>query len=223
MKWLNKLRNKGIVKNRKVTRARFLYLYIIFGSIAGFSYLMVALVLDLPKHFALTPVYLLVLFIAYRFLVKNWSMIWLFVRDTEQGRLLLYLNESTHWEDEHKMKVINWILLRRNRVRKETHAAISAKIMDGTGITKGEAIKFKYKSVYCPQQILDGFNEALLVNALIYTHQNIQVLDGELRDIMNLSDDHMLKFDLYKEFEKAGGNEYNKYMEIGLKQSQKQN
>jgi len=224
MKLLNKLfRKKSIIKNRKVTKARFLYLYIIFGSIAGLGYFIASLFLDYPKHLALTPLYLLVLFVVGRFLMKNWKLIWLYVRDMEQGKLLLFLNDNTHWSEEHKMKVINWVYLRRKTIRKETHAEISKKVMDGQELTKAEKKMFKFRSVYCPQQIKLSFNEALLIYALIWAHNNIQVLDDELRAIMDLTDEHILAFDLKKEYSKAGGNEYEKYMEIGKRVSENLN
>jgi len=208
-------RNKSIINNRKVTKARFLYLYIICGAIAGLAYFIISLVFDLPKHFALTPIYLLIGFIVCRFMVKNWKLIWLYVRDVEQGRLLLFLNDHTHWSEEHKMKVIKWVYLRRKSIRKETFAIIAQKVMEGKELTPEEKKGYKCKAVYCPQQIKDGFNEALLVNALIYAHNNIQVLDEDLRDIMNLTDDHIIKFNLVREYKKAGGDDYEKFMEIG--------
>lgn len=223
MKWFNKFRNKSIIRNRKVTKARFLYLYVIIGSILGLVYFFLSLFLDLPKHLALTPIYLLVGFVAYRFLIKNWKLIWLYVMDSEQGQLLLFLNENTHWEESHKRKVINWVYLKRETIRKETHAAISKKVMDSEELSAKEKKIYFFKSVYCPQQIKDGFNEALLVNALIYAHQNIQILDDELREIMHLTDEHILAFDLKTQYRKAGGNEYEKYMEIGIRNSENLN
>jgi len=210
-------RKKSIIKNRKVTRARFLYLYVIIGSIAALVYFMCALYFDFPKHYSLTPLYLLFGFIAYRFIAKNKKLIWLYIRDIEQGRLLLFLNDTTHWTEDHKMKVIKWVYLRRKTVRKETYAEISNKVLEGKELTKWEKKMYSFRSVYCPQQIQLGFNEALLVNALIYAHQNIQVLDDEIRKIMNLTDEHILAFDIQREYKTAGGDEYEKYMEIGKK------
>ncbi|MEN6621974.1 MAG: hypothetical protein ABFD50_10540, partial [Smithella sp.] len=70
-----------------------------------------------------------------------------------------------------------------------------------------------------PQQLLDGFNKALLVHTLIYCHQNIQVLDPEIREIMDLTDDHIHSFDLQAEINRCRTREerekIEKYMEIG--------
>lgn len=228
MKWLNKLlnrfKNKIHVRSRKVTKAKFLYLYIIIGAPIGLGYGIVSLFVDiLPTYLAFTPLYLLVGFAFYQLLVKNWSVIWLYIRDVEQGKLLLFLNKNTHWNKERKLKVVAWVYLRRKTIRQETHAEISAKVMEGTTITNIEKKSYGFKVVICPQQILLGFNEPMLVNALIYAHNNIQVLDQELRDIMELTDEHILAFDLNKEFKKAGGDEYLKYMEIGERMSQNLN
>ena len=97
MKWLSNLfkRKQTIVKDRKVTKARFLYLYVIFGSILGFLYFISALIFDFPKHWALTPAYLIVLFLVGRFFMKNRKLIWLYIRDMEQGKLLMFLDDTT--------------------------------------------------------------------------------------------------------------------------------
>lgn len=222
-KWLNKLFGKRIQKSRKVTRAKFFYLYVIIGSIAGLSYFIAAIFLGLPKHWALSPLYLLGGFIVGRFLMKNWKLMLLYVSDVSQGKLLMFLNDNTHWNDEQKIKVINWVYLKRKTVRKETFAKISEKVRTNIAITDEEKSKYGYKSVFCPQQIQLGFNYALLIHALIYAHNNIQVLDDELRDLMELTDDHILCFDILKEREKAGGAEFDKYMEIGKRVSENLN
>lgn len=216
-------KNKDIAKNRKVTKARFLYLYVIFGSILGFVYFISSIIMEWPKHFALTPIYLLVVFLVLWFLKKNWKMIWFFIINVERGKLLLFLNKSTHWEESFKIKVSKWIILSKRRVRLETKNKITKKLMDGEELTREEQKLYKYKSVFCPQQMKLGFNEALLVNALIYTHRSIIPLDDEIRDIMNLTDDHILKFNLMSEYKKAGGNEYDRLMKIGERKSKELN
>jgi hypothetical protein len=227
MKIFKKLfsRDKKIIQNRKVTKARFLflYLYVIFGSVSGLSYFIASIFLGWVKHFALSPVYLLFLFFILRFFYRNWRLIWMYIIDMERGKLLLYLNKRTHWSEEHKMKVIKWVYLGRRKVRNETQLKIAKKVMDKQELTDKEKKYSKYTSVFCPQQVKDGFNEAMLVDALIYAHTNIQVLDDELRDIMNLTDDHILKFDLRTEYLKAGGEQYEKYREIGKRKSEELN
>ena len=226
MKLLNRLfgGNKGIIKNRKVTRARFLYLYVIISAIVGLAYFFTSFFIEgLPKLAALTPLYLIVGFVLYRFLVKNWKLIGLYISDMEQGRLLLFLNKSTHWTDDQKLKVVRWVYLKRRTVRKETHAKITNKLIENGELSKRESKMIAFKSVGCPQQMMLGFNEALLIHALIYAHQNIQILDEDLREIMKLTDEHILAFNLQSEYKKAGGSEYEKYMEIGKKNSEKLN
>jgi hypothetical protein len=216
-------RKKSIIQNRKITKARFLYLYVIFGSIAGLLYFIASLFRGWPKHFSLTPVYLLFAFIILRFLYLNWRMIWFYIIDVDRGKLLLFLNKSTHWSESHKMKVTKWVYLGRRKIRKETRERISKKIMDGEDLTDKEKKLIKHTSVFCPQQVKESFNEAMLVNALIYAHENISPLDDELRDIMNLTDDHILKFDLMTEANKAGLSEYNKMIETGKRKSEELN
>jgi hypothetical protein len=221
MKLLSNLfKKKEKIQNRKVTKARFLYLYTIFGAIFGLAYFMLSFFVDIPWHWALSPLYGIVLFVVGRFVIKNWKLILLYVRDIEQGSLLLYLNDNTHWSEKHKMKVINWVYLRRKTVRQETYAKITGKLMDEGSLSKEEARKLKYRSVYCPQQIKDGFNEAMLVHVLIYAHRNIQVLDDDLREIMSLTDENMLAFSLSKEAEKATSKKYQKMMETGKRVSE---
>lgn len=215
MKWFKKFWKRDRIKNRKVTRARFLYLYIIFGSITGLVYFITSLVIGLPKHWAFTPVYLLAALVAYRFLRKNWKLLWLYVRDVEQGRLLLFLNEHTHFEETHKLKLINWVYLRRRTIRQETKLAILKKFSDGIGLSNKEMKMLKFKVVFCPQQLKESFNEAVLVNALIFAHENIQILDDELRSIMELTDNNMLAFDLNAEYKKCTDDKYKKLMKVG--------
>ena len=75
--------------------------------------------------------------------------------------------------------------------------------MNGVALSRYEKVFGGYKTVSCPQQILDGFNKAMLVNALIYAHTNIHLLDQELREIMELTDENMAAFDLNVEIDKC--------------------
>lgn len=220
---LKSLFKKDFIHNRKVTKARFLYLYTIFGSIVGLVYFVLSIFWGWPKFLALSPVYLIILFIVFVFLRKNLKVIWFYVINVERGKMLMFLNRATHWEDEHKIKVANWIYPGRKKIRKEVHDILTKKVMDKEELTAIEKKMFGFTPVFCPQQIKDGFNQALLVHVLIYGHQNIQPLDEELREVMNLTDDNILKFDIMAERKKAGGNEFDKFMEIGKRRAEELN
>lgn len=196
-------RYKRRIKNRSVTKAKFLYWYLLFAGSFMFSYGIGAVIWDLVIWPILIPLALIVAYFIVKGVQKNWKVIWLYIRDMEQGRLLLFLNEQTHFSEEHKKKAIQWIYPRARRVRKETKLRLSDKVMNGGELTKEERKLSGYKAVYCPQQLLDGFNKALLVNALIYSHVNIHVLDQELLDIMELTDERMASFRLKDEAAKC--------------------
>lgn len=214
---------RDVIKNRKVSKARFLYLYIIFGSILGLVYFVVSVFKGWPKHFALSFVYLFVSYLIFLFLYRNWRAIWFYVVNVERGKFVLFLNRATHWEESHKLKVAKWVYPGYRKIRREVYDKISKKVMDGEDLTKDEKKRLKHKVVFCPQQVKLGFSEALLVHALIHAHRNILPLDDEIRDIMNLTDDNILKFDLRREYKKAGGDEYDKLIEIGKRKSEELN
>ena len=121
----------------------------------------------------------------------------------EQGKLMLFLNTESTFSDEHKMKVVQWVYLRRKCIRTETKLKLTNKVMNGEKLNSEERILVRYKTVSCPQQLLDGFNKAVLVNALIYAHVNICLLDQELRDIMDLTDQNMASFRMQDEIDKC--------------------
>ena len=216
---LFKRRNNGM-KSRKVSKARFLYLYIIFGSISSLVYFVLAILKGWPKHYGLTPFYLILAFLVVWFFYKNWKMIWFFVIDVDRGKLLLFLNKATQWEEGHKKTVAKWVYLDRRHIRDETFKRISKKAMDGEKLTKLEKKLYKKKVIMLPQQVTMHINEALLVHSLIFAHRNIHPLDQELREIMNLTDDNMLAFDIEKEAKKAGLDEYERLVERGKKRAQ---
>lgn len=223
MKWLSKIFNKQSLEDRKVTKSKFLFRYLIFSGIAFVAYSVTALVLDLIWYPALTPFALLLLFVVYRFLVANWTLMRIYIGDMEQGKLLMYLNDATHFTMEHKLRVVKWVYLKRKTIRREEHAEISNEIMEGYEVTPDVRKRLKYKQVFCPQQLRDGFNEALLVHVLIHAHNNILVLDPKLRDIMNLTDENMLAFDITKEYDKCKDDNYKKKLKIGQKAAEKLN
>ena len=186
-------------RNRSITRAKVLYWYFIFSGIGGFLYAISCIFTGLPYVYAFSPVFILVGYFVLFMLGRNWKLIWMYIRDMEQGKLLLYLNKSTHYTEEHKFKVLKWVYLRRKTIRNERWLELSEKARTGNELSEDEKREIKYKIVTCPQQILDGVNKAILVHVLIHAHQYIHVLDDNLRNILELTDANMLKFDLQAE------------------------
>ncbi|WP_372647793.1 hypothetical protein [Draconibacterium sp.] len=213
--------------NRNVTRSKIMYAVVIYGGIAGFFYGIASIFTGWPRVFAFTPVFIIIAALALQFLKKNWKLIWLYVRDMEQGRLLLYLNDHTVWSHEHKMKVLAWVYLRRKTVRKERSLYLSNKLREGEKLCHRESIELGYHSVFCPQQILDGVNKAILIDALIWAHRNVQVLDDNLREILDLTDENIKNFSLQREINKCRKDidkkEEERLLEIGRKRSKKLN
>jgi hypothetical protein len=210
-------RKKKIRGSRNVTKAKFLYWYFISSTIFGLLYVISTIFTGWPMFYFLTPVYALLAYAICKYFYNNWTLIMLYVSDIQQGKLLLYLNKHTHFSDEHKIKVVNWVYLKRRCIRHEDHEKIMLKVYEGKELSKEEKKLIKYKSVFCPQQVRDGINEAILVDALIYAHVNIQVLDDGLRDLMNLSDEHILAFSLDREMDRCRVDKYKKYIEKGEK------
>jgi hypothetical protein len=195
-------RAKWKYRNRSITRAKVLYQYFIFSAIGMFLYAISCIFTGYSFWYVISPLVLLVSYFIMVFLKKNWKIIWLYIRDVEQGKLLLYLNRF-HYSEDHKMKVIKWVYLRRKTIRNERWLELSNKVGEGKELTKREKKEMKFKVAYCPQQVLDGFNKAILIDALIYAHTFIHILDDELRDIMDLTDENMMKFNLQNEIDRC--------------------
>ena len=190
-------------QNRNITKAKKLYWYLVLSGIFMFGYAISCLFTHFSFIYTFTPIVLILVYLFAILIRRNWKVIWLYVRDTEQGRLLLFLNQNTHFSEDHKMKLIQWVYLRRKTVRKEVSLKLRDKVMNGEKLNPEERILMGYKTVLCPQQILDGINKAILVNALIYAHVNIHILDQELRDILDLTDEHMASFRIQNEIDKC--------------------
>lgn len=208
------------IKN-PINSARFLYLYVIFGGIAMFTYGTVSVIMKLPFWPTFVPVLLIVAYFLWIFIKKNIRSLWMFVSDVNQGRLHLALNERTHFSEKNKERLVQWVYPKRNQVRNETWLKLGEKVRTGQELTKKEKQQAKKKVVVCPQQILDGVNKAILVYVLIYAHKNICVLDDEVREILELTDENMSKFNLQLEIDKCRTQEYKKdyerRLEIGRK------
>lgn len=208
-KLINKLtglfrRKRRIGQSRNIKRAEFLYWYIQIGGIAAFVYAFASLFIkSWPIWLAFTPVMILIiLFLSIQFL-RTWKVIWMGIKDMDKGKLLLYLNNNTHYSEAHKIELVNWVYLSRRSIRLERRAELMEKVRTGISLTKEEKKELRRKTVKCPQQIRDSVNEALLVAALIYAHTNISRLDKEIRGIMDLTDEHNASFDLNTEIDRC--------------------
>lgn len=199
----NKKPNLKKFRNRSLTKAKILFIYIIGAAIVSALYAVSCLFTGFSYWYAVIPYSLLFVYLIGLFLYKNWRMILVFLQSTERGRLLMFLNDSTHWQYTHKMRVVEWVYLRRNYIRNEQRLKLNNMVMEGEKLSDYEKKEMKKKVVICPQQLLDGFNKAILVNALIYAHRNIQVLDDEIRDILELTDEHMDAFNMNEEIAKC--------------------
>lgn len=207
-------------KNRTVTRAQFLYKYLIISGIAAALYAISCIYTGLPYILAITPVVGLLAWWTLTKLYKNWRVIWLYLTDKDRGRLLLFLTERTHFEPDHMLRVVKWIYLSTGYTRMERILELAEKVKAGTKLTDREMWEAAGRGVSCPQQLLDGVNKAILVWALIYAHTNIQVLDSNLRAILELTDENMMKFDLNAEIDRCRKSEQqqkiDKYTKIGM-------
>lgn len=209
-----------IIRNRKVTKARFLYLYIIFGSLSGFIYFLLSLILGLPKIYSLVPLFILVGFVVLWFIYNNWKLIWFFIIDTDRGKFRLILDKFTVFSDSKKLRISKWVYLDKKTVRIETWGKLSKKVIDGEELTKEEKILYNSDTIMLPLEVMDNsINELLFRNALIHTHINMKPLDDELRKILDLSDEKILAFDFNKELEKINGTKDKKLIEIGKRKS----
>lgn len=208
--WVSRMFNRILYKwrlswsfrDRSVLKATILYYYIIGGGGIGILYAIVSVFVGWPITYALSPIALLFLFVVMVFVGKNWNLLWLYLRDIDQGRFLLLLNERTHFQQAHKVRVAQWVYPRRNQIRNERWVKLGMKIKSGE-ITKKEKREHKKNRVGCPQQLIDGINQAILIDCLIYAHRNIRTLDDEIREIMQLTDEHILAFNLQAEVNKC--------------------
>ena len=187
-------------RNKSITKAKLLFIYIIGAGIVSFLYAIFCVFSGFPYLYAALPYSILIIYGIGVFVWKNWRMIWVFIQNVERGRLLMLLNNSTTFEYSHKMKVIEWIYPRNNQIRKERWMEL-CKNDDLTN--KAVRKELKKKKVVCPQQLTDGVQKLILVRSLIYAHENIQVLDDELRSIMQLTDENIDSFDFLAEVAKC--------------------
>lgn len=190
-------------RNRSITRAKVLYWYVISAGISMFMYGVSCVFTGLPWYYGVSPIALLVVYFVLYFIRKNWSLIWIYIKDVDQGKLLLHVNTNTNFEETHKRKLIQWVYLSRNRVRNERWLLLSEKVRIGEKLTMEETVEYKSKVVYLPQQLRDGINEAILINALIFAHLQIHILDDNCRSILDLTDANIAKFDLQKEINRC--------------------
>lgn len=231
---LNYMKKK--IKNRAITQARFLYLYFLISGILMFGYAIASVLLryfteiNLPLKYTPAPLLFLIGWFLAKLTIKNYKTILLYLKDVNQGRLMLNLIETTHFGPLHRDKIVKWVYLPRKSIRNHVWLNLSYKVQNGIELTKEEKKQYKYKVRILPQQVTDGINKAILVNALIWAHKNVCVLDDEVRDVLELTDANMDKFDMGREIDRckkeAYREDYNRRMKIGLdglKESQCQN
>lgn len=221
-KYYRQKKSAWMYRNRKVFRAKFLYYYLIVGGIVSFVYAISCIFTKLPFWWAFIPLLLLIASFALRMIKRNWKLAWVFFTNVKRGKLLIRLNEYTHFHHSHKMKLIKWVYPGRKYTRLERWRTINdTLIKNKLELSNSERREMRRKIIICPQQVLDGINKALLVDSLIYAHNYIHFLDDELREIMELSDDNMMLFSLQAEVNKCKkkdlSDEYEKYMELGKK------
>lgn len=226
MNFFKNLKNKWHYKlammryrSRQVTRAKMLYYYFIFSGISMFIYAISCVLTGYPYIYTAAPIVFLIAFLVLISIYRNWKLIWLYVSNPERGKLLLYLNRNTNFSEPHKRKLVRWVYLKRNQIRNELWLELSEKVRNGQELTPEEKKLYKKKVVICPQQIQDGINKALLVHVLILAHTQIQVLDGNLLKLMELTPENMQKFDLQNEINRCKVQEEkqksDKYLKIG--------
>lgn len=227
-KWkMERAKKKAIRKfrSRNVSKSKFLYKYFIFSGMFAFLYALSCIITNWPLWYAAAPFVALLSFWVLQMTYKNWKLILLYLRDVEQGELLMYLHEDTHFSEKHKVKLVKWVYPRHNRVRTERVLELMNKHAKWDDFSKEEKDEVKHSRVTCPQQLLDGVNKAILINSLIHAHKNIQVLDLQLRGILELTDENMRKFNLGAEIHRCRTAEHKEkmagYKRIGMENLKK--
>lgn len=212
---MSKIQNKG------VKRASFATYYVVISAISMFIYGIVAATLHLPWEPVLIPPALVLLLFIGNLVIKNFRLIWMYITDQRRGRLMIRLNDYSAFEQEHKWRVVKWVYPNRRQTRNERKLELQNSVMNGGELNKYEKRELKRKTVFCPQQLLDGINKAFLVSNLIWAHEYVYFLDDEIREILGLTDEHIDKFDINTEIKrcktKAHKKEYDRYVEIANK------
>lgn len=208
------------MESKSVKRASFAWNYLVYGSIFSFLYLVSSVFTGWNKLFSLLPFVGIVLWFLFVLIIKNWQIILMYLTNVQKGKLMLFLNSNTHFSNEHKLKLIEWVYLSKKTIRNERKLELIEKSRTHE-LTSEELRMLSFKTVYCPQQVRDGVNEAILVDSLIWAHENVLALDENIRQIMNLTDQHMLNFDLMSEINKCkvkvNDKKIEKYNEIAKK------
>lgn len=199
----NLFKKSNAIKDRDKIIQKIMYYFVILSSLFMLIYGSVSLIFGLKFIYTLIPLAISALYIIYTLLKKDWKMIWMYVSKYNRGRLMLFLNSNSHFEYEHKLRFVKWVYPSRKEVRNEEWLEIGDKVRTGQQITKKEKNLYKRNVVTFPLQLKDGFNEALSVHALIYAHRNINYLDDSVRDIFELTDENINKFNLKTEKERC--------------------
>ena len=83
------------------------------------------------------PFYGMALYVLSMFLKKNWELIKTYAMDMDRGKLLLFLNEQTHFDESMKMKLIKWVYPSTREVRMEIKLYLSEKVRNGGDTDQG--------------------------------------------------------------------------------------
>lgn len=219
-------------KGQRVTQMQLFYWGSIFCGVSGFIYAVSCIFTGLPYWYSFLPVLALLSYFPLIILKKNFRAMSVYIFHPKRGRLLLYFNRPiiangirhhrpSHFSEEHKSRLLKWVYLSRETARNERWLYLGNKVKKGKELTDIEKKEYQCKPVSCPQQLLDGFNKSILVDALIYAHKNIQPLDDNLRDILELTDENMDKFNIAVEIDRCKtdnrSEKVKKYEDIGMK------
>lgn len=194
---------KKFQKNKEVESARYLYWAILATGVFMFVYGILSIVLGLVIYPIFAPISLMAIYFVFSWVWKNWKLIMLYVSDINRGKLLLFLNDNTHFSAVHKERLIKWVYPRRKNVRSEVRGELMQRVSEGETLSRKEKKILRKNTVICPQQLVDGFNKAVLINSLIYAHVNIKNLDTFIRDKFDLTDEHMSSFRIKDEIERC--------------------
>lgn len=211
----------------KIKEYNLALMYAIIGILYMAISSIVFVVIDISMVYSFIPVYLVIVWLFFIMLKKNISLIKIFLGSfsIRRGVLYYYIDRMTAYSFDHKRKFVYWVYPSRNQVRNEETLDIRNKLMNGESISLLERKTVKKKTVFCPQQMMDGVNKLIIVDLLIYAHRNISALDSKILDIFKLTPERMSGFDYAEEVNRLktreSRREYDRLVSIGKKNMEK--
>lgn len=196
-------KRKGIQSDVKKVKQKFLFYFMLMSGLYMFGYFIASVVFGLNVLYTFIPIAIALVYVISFFAIKDFKFFTMFITNPKRGRLMLYLNANSHFDIEHKLEMVKWVYLGWRRVRIEKTLELSEQVRKGIKLSKEDQKLLHYKSVKLPMQLTDGFNEAITINALIYAHRNIKILDKGVRDKLNLTDENINKFNLQTEINRC--------------------